>query len=268
MGMTVEEKTKLEENIENAEPEIEKEVSEEYVREAMETLRELGGQEDEISGEGRNKMWKMLKQMHPKVSPAVPVGKQDLSGNIITNHEGLKHLYLNTYINRLRDRPISPGFERIKDLKMNLFEMRLKLASSIKSKDWTLENLDKVLKHLKNNKARDPNGLVNELFKQGVAGKDLKNSLLILFNKIKQENKIPDYLKLADVATIYKGKGNKTDLKNERGIFLVTVFRSILMKLIYQDTYEILDKNISDAQIGGRKGKSVRNHLGFKWCHM
>ena len=52
-------------------------MSEEYVREAMETLRELGGQEDEISGEGRNKMWKMLKQMHPKVSPAVPVGKQE-----------------------------------------------------------------------------------------------------------------------------------------------------------------------------------------------
>ena len=259
--MTMEEKTKLEKKMEKTEQEIENEVSEEYIREAVETLKELGGQEDKLSGEGRNKMWKMLKQMNPKVSPAVPVGKQDISGNIITNHESLKHLYLNMYINRLRDRPISPGFEKIKDLKMNLFEMRLKLASSIKSKDWTLENLDRVLKQLKNNKARDPNGLVNELFKQGVAGKDFKNSLLTLFNKIKQENKIPDYLKLADVATIYKGKGSKTDLKNDRGIFLVTVFRSILMKLIYQDTYEILDKNISDAQIGGRKGKSVRNHI-------
>ena len=259
--ITVEDKMKLEERIEKMEKELEKEVSEEYISDAMETLRELGGQEDEISGEGRKKMWKKLKEMYPKVQPAVPVGKQDKSGNIVTNHESLKQLYLNTYINRLRNRPISSGFEEIKNLKMNLFELRLKLASSLKSKDWKLEDLEIVLKQLKNNKARDPLGLINELFKQGVAGKDFKNSLLTLFNKIKQENKIPEYLKLADVATIYKGKGSKTDLKNDRGIFLVTVFRSILMRLIYRDTYEILNQNISDSQVGGIKGKSVRNHI-------
>ena len=173
----------------------------------------------------------------------------------------MKHLYLYTYINRLRNRPIRAGFEEIKQLKTNLFEMRLKLASNLKSKAWGLDDLERVLKQLKNNKARDPNGLINELFKQGIAGKDLKVSLLKLLNKIKEENEIPDYIKLADVATIYKGKGSKTQLKNDRGIFLVTVFRSILMRLIYQDNYEILNRNISDSQVGGRKGKSVRNHI-------
>ena len=33
---------------------------------------------------------------------------------------------------------------------------------------------DNALKSLKNNKARDPMGFVNELFKEGVAGKNLK----------------------------------------------------------------------------------------------
>ena len=259
--LNLKDKSELEERIEKIEQEIAKEVSEEFIKEAMLTLRELGGQEDAISGEGRKKMWKKLKEMYPKITSAVPVGKQDKSGNIVTNHESLKHLYLYTYINRLRNRPIRAGFEEIKQLKTNLFEMRLKLASNLKSKAWGLDDLERVLKQLKNNKARDPNGLINELFKQGIAGKDLKVSLLKLLNKIKEENEIPDYIKLADVATIYKGKGSKTQLKNDRGIFLVTVFRSILMRLIYQDNYEILNRNISDSQVGGRKGKSVRNHI-------
>ena len=71
----------------------------------------------------------------------------------------------------------------------------------------------------------------------------------------------PEFVQLADVATIYKGKGEKSDLKNDRGIFLVTVFRSILMRLIYLDSYDLLDQSMSDSQVGGRKGRSVRNHI-------
>ena len=72
---------------------------------------------------------------------------------------------------------------------------------------------------LEKDKARDPNGLINELFKEGVAGKDLKISLLSLFNKMREEGFIPEFVQLADVATIYKGKGDKRDLKNDGGIF-------------------------------------------------
>ena len=98
-----------------------------------------------------------------------------------------------------------------------------------------MEDLEYVLTRLKEGKTRDPNGWVNELFSNGVAGKHLKTSLLTLFNKMKMENYIPDFIRKADVATIYKGKGEKCDLENDRGIFLVTTFRSILMRLIYKD---------------------------------
>ena len=33
------------------------------------------------------------------------------------------------------------------------------------------------------------------------------------------------------------------------------------MKLVYERTYKTIDKNMSDAQVGARKKKSVRNHL-------
>ena len=60
---------------------------------------------------------------------------------------------------------------------------------------------------------------------------------------------------------IYKGRGKKSDLQNDRVIFPVTVYRSILMRFIYLDKYELLDNSMSDSQVGGRRGKSVRNHI-------
>ena len=99
------------------------------------------------------------------------------------------------------------------------------------------------------------------MFSTEVAGTQLKLSMLMLLNKMKHENYIPEFIRLADVATIYKGKGEKCDLVNDRGIFLVTIFRSILMSLIYIDKYSLIDSNMSDAQVGGRKGRNVRNHI-------
>ena len=78
---------------------------------------------------------------------------------------------------------------------------------------------------------------------------------------MKSENSIPEFVRLADVVTIYKGKGEKSSLENDRGIFMVTTFRSILMHLIYEDKYEQIDQSMSDSQVGGRKGKNIRNHI-------
>ena len=189
------------------------------------------------------------------------MGKKDRKGNLITNHQGLKNLYLQMYINRLRNRPIKPIFEDMKKKKNELFKIRLDISEAKKSEPWEMKHLEEAIKHLKNDKARDPEGLLNELFKQEVAGNSFKLSLLKLLNKIKEKNEIPDFVKMADVATIYKGKGEKSDLKNDRGIFIVSVFRSILMRMIYLDKYSCLDDSMSDAQVGGRKGRSVRNHI-------
>ena len=93
----------------------------------------------------------------------------------------------------------------------------------------------------KKEKARDPHGWINELFRYEAAGNNLKLSLLHMFNGMKKTNEIPEFVRLADISTIYKGKGPKNELINERGIFVVTILRSILMKLIYFDYYYILD---------------------------
>ena len=51
------------------------------------------------------------------------------------------------------------------------------------------------------------------------------------------------------------------DLESDRGIFLVTIFRTILMKIMYKDKYPIIYQAMSDSNIGARKQKNIRNHI-------
>ena len=68
-------------------------------------------------------------------------------------------------------------------------------------------------------------------------------------------------MRVANICAIFKGKGQVTDLDSDRGIFIVSILRTILMKLIYQDKYEVIENSMSDSNIGARKKKNIRNHI-------
>ena len=76
-----------------------------------------------------------------------------------------------------------------------------------------MEDLDKVLKVLKSNKARDPEGINRAIFKNTVIASNLQESLLALLNNVKDTKTIPEFMKRATVTTIPK-KGSKILLKN------------------------------------------------------
>ena len=82
----------------------------------------------------------------------------------------------------------------------------------------------------------------------------------MMFNQMKYEMATPECLRTAHVTILHK-KNCRTDLNYWRGIFVCSVLRNILMKLIYGRTYEKVDASMTDSQIGARKKKSVRNHL-------
>ena len=91
-----------------------------------------------------------------------------------------------------------------------------------------MSDLERALGDLKNNKSRDPEGLINEIFKKGVIGDDLKLSLLSMFNKARREKIIPILMNYANITTVPpKKKGSRLLLANERGIFRVAVLRHI-----------------------------------------
>ena len=111
-------------------------------------------------------------------------------------------------------------------MKEYLFKINHKLAEAKQSKDWSLRDLEKSLKTFKNNKSRDEHGHTYELFKYG--GRDLKLSLLKLLNKVKNTQYYPSILSYSNISSIWKKKGEKSNLDNDRGIFCVSKIRSIL----------------------------------------
>ena len=100
---------------------------------------------------------------------------------------------------------------------------------------WTVDDLDIVLKHLKNGTSRDPYGYNNELFKN--AGTNLEIATLNLRNMVKTQQKIPKSIQLCNITSLYKNKGARREFSSYRGIFRVTVLRSILDRLIFNDIF-------------------------------
>ena len=205
-------------------------------------------------------MWKLRSKLRPKqLDP--PMAKIDKGGNIITAPSLLRKLYLDTYVDRLRHREMKPELMEVFNMKMTLWDFRLELLKENKSRNWQEEDLNKVLKGLKNNKSRDPGGLINEIFKPNVIGSNLRDGLLHLSNGIKTDLHFPPFMQLANVTTIYKKKGSRLSLENDRGIFVTSVMKKIIDRLIYNDKYSDIDDGMSDSNIGGRKNKNIKNHL-------
>ena len=207
-----------------------------------------------------NKMWKLMKNLCPKIKPIPPTAKKNFKGKLISTKEGLKSLLANEYKNRLRTRPLREEYKSLKLRRKKIFEMKMSLAKSRQSEQWTMRDLERALADLKNNKSRDFEGYINEIFKKEVIGSNLKKSLLIMFNSLKHDKIIPEYFNFANITTVPKS-GPRSELKNERGIFRVPVIRAILMRLIYNSKYDIIDENMSDSQMGARKGKGCKSNI-------
>ena len=107
----------------------------------------------------------------------------------------------------------------------------------------------------------DPNGMVNELFKEGCIGRDLKEALTRLLNGVKTNQLIPMFMNLSNITTIYKNKGSRFELNNDRGIFILTVLKKILDNLTYDDNYSEVDENMSDCNVGSRRKRNIKDHL-------
>ena len=250
---------KTETNIEALEVEIANILSETNLRIFQENFAQLGTENQKLN---QNGMWKAVRNLKPKVKKTLPSGLKNLKGQIITNPEEQKSLMLEHFVkNRLRHTPPALEAEVLYATNVELFEKRRELASHMKLEPWTMTQLNKILKSLKKGKSRDPQGQINELYSLKNIGCDLKLSLLLMFNEIRNEIKFPEVMLTANITTIFKGgRKSRLDLISHRGIFTVNTLRSIFMRLLYEDIYWKIDSEMSDANSGARKNKGTRNN--------
>ena len=121
--------------------------------------------------------------------------------------------------------------------------------------------MHKALKDLKQKKSRDPNMYANEIFQPQVAGKDLIKAILKLMNRIKNDSVYPKALTLCNITSIYKHKGSHNIFSSYRGIFRVQALRNILERLLYNKEYSNIDSNLTDANVGARQKRNIRDNI-------
>ena len=201
--------------------------------------------------------WKLKKKMLPKCSKA-PFAVLDKNKELVADYEGILGVMKEEFQFRLRNRNIHPDYEELKELKEYLCKLRLKICRQTKSRDWTMDDLQRAIQRLKANKCRDPLGHINELYQY--LGKDGLLSLLHLLNKIKKELLIPSKLDLSNISTIYKGKGSRRDVINLRGIFKLPILRNLLDRLIYFDEQDTISKSMGPYQVGNQAERNIRDH--------
>ena len=77
---------------------------------------------------------------------------------------------------------------------------------------------------------------------------------------IKTQQKYPSVMEKCNITSLHKKK-SKRDFDNYRGVFRVQILRSILDKLMYNDSYYTIDSNLTDGNVGARKQRSVRDNI-------
>ena len=237
---------------------IEKEIAHEACKQIDDSIKGLNS---EKGGFNPGHMWRLKSKIVPK-PVQVPTAMNDpKSGKQVTLDSYLKKHTVSYYENVLRNREINEDLKDHKKEREELCQMRLEETKQKKTKDWTEEDLLKALKDLKMKKSRYPNMYANEICQPKIAGKDLVKAILSLMNRIKNDSLYPSSLTLCNITSIYKHKGSPNSYSSYCGIFRVQALRNILKRLIYNDEYSNIDTNLTDANVGARKKRNIRDNI-------
>ena len=215
--------------------------------------KEVKAMSCEEGGFNPGKLWQLKKKLSPKHT-ASPTAMRDSNEKILTTDEEVKAEAIKHYKNVFKDKPIDKELTNVQRERELLSEERLKSAYKNKTPMWTVEDVQNAIKDLNVGVSKDPYGWPNELFKKGIAGKDLLRGVTILMNKIKENPQdYPTSMDLCNVTSIYKNKGDISSFDSHRGVFRTTILRNILDRLMYNDEYSTVDENMTDCNVGSRK---------------
>ena len=128
-------------------------------------------------------------------------------------------------------------------------------------REFDMDELNRQIKKLKNDKANGFDNIINEFIKYSSI--ETRNALLLLFNKILSSGIVPTEWGLSIIQPIYKNTGLKSSADNYRGISLISCTCKLFTALLNDRlTYFVENNNIlGEEQAGVWKGSSTTDHL-------
>ena len=127
----------------------------------------------------------------------------------------------------------------------------------IEQGEFSLEEMNKAIRALANNKATGADGIPNEAWK--LLG-EARQELLDFMNRCWREERFPEDWRLSEVVAIFK-KGSSSDPANYRPISLLQTAYKIMGKMLVKRLEAGLEGCVKDTQYGFRRGKSTAEPL-------
>ncbi len=166
--------------------------------------------------------------------------------------------YIENYYSDLYSiRDENPGYTQWTQIIKDYNDRQRNENQHYQTNPFTIEELEIAIASLKNRKAPGPDKIPNEFLIN--ANNEIKSTILKMFNKILDKENIPSSWKRGNLIRIYKGKGTKGKCSSERGITLTSNMGKTFERMINNRIMKTIQ--ISDAQAGGRKGKSTIDHV-------
>ena len=199
-----------------------------------------------------NNFWQLCKK-NRKSTNTMGTSVITEAGNEVFGEDLIKDTYMKEFTHRLRQRQISPELKNYEKRTRLLCQLYIEQAKSNMSPEYSVEELDNVVKNLKRKKSPGRDSLPPEIPLNW--GGKLKNLTLAVMNNIKNSHEIPVQWLNVLISTIYKNKGNKKILVNQRGIFLKQIL-SKMFERINMNRIEENVKRIDPTQAGSRNNRS------------
>jgi len=121
-------------------------------------------------------------------------------------------------------------------------------------------DLTSALKQLKKGKSAKPSGIPNEIWKLLLKDKELREELLIFFNKCLETGQVPESWELGEIVTIFKKKDPRKP-ENYRPITLLDTMYKIYTRLIANRLSKAVEPYLRRSQYGFRKHRSTAHAI-------
>ena len=241
--------------------EIEDKIRTERWKEVNQGINEEIRKINEGGGIESGAFWEFKKRMEGQKNVEQPSAVIGRDKTIKTSREEIREEFQHFYSNLFTQESISdPTSRKLIDKRIQKIERIAEMSRTRQGgrKGISRQEIEEHIGKVKNKTTVDSQGTSNKMLKKG--GKDLQESIKVLFNDIHQKQQQPEKWKEMIVNSVYKNKGDRKDLENRRGLFITNNVSKMYDKVKMTRNSGKLDKGISKFQCGGTKERQIADH--------
>ena len=132
------------------------------------------------------------------------------------------------------------------------------MKKEFKIEEAKVEQVNKILRNINSRKATGPDKIPPKIVK--MSANIIDSHLTNIINSDLKRNAFSDSAKIASIRPIFKGKGERTEIKNYRPVSILNCFSKVYERFIHENLTSSVTNFLSDFISAYRKGYST-NHV-------